>query len=153
MALEIFVEDPSKSEITELLEIHLAFMRSISPPESVHALDVEALRGPEITFWTIRDNGKLTGCVALKELDPRHGEIKSMHTKEAARGKGIAQRLLDHLVKEARSRGYQRLNLETGTTEHFQPAHKLYEGNGFKPCPPFADYFEDPFSVCMTKEL
>jgi putative acetyltransferase len=153
MALEVLVEDPSTPEITELLEVHLTFMRSISPPESVHALDVEALRTPTITFWTVRDESDLLGCGALKELSEDHGEIKSMHSREAARGKGVAQKLLDRLIEEAQSRGYRRLSLETGNTAHFFPAHRLYQRNGFGPSPPFANYKEDPHSIFMTREL
>ena len=153
MALEIQSEDPADPEITALLNVHLAFMNSLSPPESVHALDVEALRASNITFWTVRDQDALIGCVALKELDGSHGEIKSMHTSQSKRGQGIAQSILEHLISEAKSRGYKRISFETGNIEAFYPAHRLYRRNGFVSCEPFADYKPDSFSICMTREL
>lgn len=149
----IVVDDLHGAAIADLLNVHLELMRSTSPPESVHALDLDALRVPEITFWSARDGGVTMGCVALKELDARHGEIKSMHVRRVVRGGGLAQELLDTLEAEARQRGYERLSLETGAVEAFAPARRLYERNGYAPCPPFGSYFEDPFSVCMTKLL
>jgi putative acetyltransferase len=124
-----------------------------SPPESIHALDLDALRGPEITFWAVWDDADLLGCGALKELDPGHGEIKSMHTAAAHRGRGIGARIVRHVIDEARRRGYQRLSLETGATDTFAPAHALYTRHGFQPCDPFADYSSDPFSIFMTLDL
>jgi len=146
-------DDLSGPEIAALLEAHLDLMRSNSPPESVHALDLEALRAPEVTFWTLWDGAVLLGCGALKELDTAHGEIKSMHTAAAARGKGVARRMVEHILTEARARGYRRLSLETGSTEDFAPARGLYAGFGFTSCEPFADYRLDPFSAFMTLEL
>jgi putative acetyltransferase len=146
-------DDLRGPEIAALLEAHLNLMRSISPPESVHALDLDALRAPEITFWTVWDGAILLGCGALKEIDPAHGEIKSMHTAQAARGKGVARRLLQHVLEEARQRGFRRLSLETGATGDFAAARGLYAGFGFAFCGPFADYALDPFSVFMTLEL
>jgi putative acetyltransferase len=146
-------DDLRGPEIAALLEAHLNLMRSISPPESVHALDLDALRAPEITFWTVWDGAILLGCGALKEIDPAHGEIKSMHTAQAARGKGVARHLLQHVLEEARQRGYRRLSLETGSTGDFAAARGLYAGFGFAFCGPFADYALDPFSVFMTLEL
>lgn len=146
-------DDLGGPEIKVLLEAHLDLMRSISPPESVHALDLDGLRAREITFWSVWDGAALLGCGALKQLDDSHGEIKSMHTAAAARGRGVARRLLHHIIEEARRRGYRRLSLETGGTEDFAPALGLYRAFGFLPCPPFGDYVEDPFSVCMTLEL
>ena len=150
----IIAEDDLRGpEIAALLGAHLELMRATSPPESVHALDLDSLRAPEITFWTVHDNGQLLGCGALREIDGRHGEIKSMHTAEAARGRGVARRLLSHIVAEARRRGYRRLSLETGSPESFAPARTLYQAFGFQTCGPFADYVFDPFSVYMTLEL
>jgi len=146
-------DDLRGPEIAALLEAHLDLMRSISPPESVHALDLAALRAPEVTFWTVWDGSTLLGCGALKELDPAHGEVKSMHTAAAARGKGVARRMVEHILAEARARGYRRLSLETGSTEDFAPARGLYAGFGFTFCGPFADYALDPFSAFMTLEL
>ncbi|MEL6921267.1 MAG: GNAT family N-acetyltransferase [Pseudomonadota bacterium] len=151
--MTLTVDDLRQPDIAALLETHLDFCRAASQPENVHALDLHALRSPDITFWRAEENGTLLGCVALKELDARHGEIKSMHTRAAARGKGIAQALLDHLITNARQRGYTRVSLETGTMAEFAAARRLYVKNGFQICPPFADYFEDPESVCMTRVL
>jgi putative acetyltransferase len=114
---------------------------------------LEALRAPEVTFWTLWDGEQLLGCGALKQLDPTHGEIKSMHTAVAARGRGVARRMVEHILEEARRRGYRRLSLETGATEDFAAARGLYSGFGFGYCGPFADYVLDPFSAFMTLEL
>ena len=124
-----------------------------SPPKSMHALDIEALRQPGITFWTAWENGELLGCGAIKELSPRHGEIKSMRTAAPHLRKGVARKLLDHILEEAKRRRYRRLSLETGSLEAFAPARRLYGGFGFKQCRPFADYVEDPHSIFMTMEL
>ncbi len=128
-------------------------MRQITPPESIHALPIEGLRTPEVAFWSAWENGELLGCAALKELDAGHGEIKSMRTSSRHRRKGVARRLLDHIVDEAARRGYSRLSLETGAMEAFEPARQLYARAGFTLCAPFADYVEDPNSVFMTKAL
>ncbi|NIA71799.1 GNAT family N-acetyltransferase [Pelagibius litoralis] len=150
----IIREDDLRGEaIASLLSAHLDLMRSNSPPESVHALDLDALRGPEITFWTAWESAQLLGCGALREIDERHGEIKSMHTAAAARGKGVARRLLQHIIDEARRRSYRRLSLETGSPEVFAPARTLYGDFGFQTCGPFAGYVYDPFSVYMTLKL
>ncbi len=151
--VEIRVDDLRGMEIAQLLETHLAHMRSISPPESVHALDLDKLRKPDITFWTVWRGDELVGCGALRELDSTHGEIKSMHTLSAARGLGIGRRMVEHILQTARERGYKRLSLETGATDDFVAARTLYASFGFAPCPPFGDYFEDPFSAHMTLEL
>ncbi|HIC81287.1 MAG TPA: GNAT family N-acetyltransferase [Kiloniellaceae bacterium] len=146
-------DDLRGREIAALLEAHLEVMAEHSPPESRHALDLEGLRVPEVTFWTAWEDAQLLGCAALKELSPDHGEVKSMHTARAARGKGVARRLLEHLIAEARCRAYGRLSLETGSMEGFAPARALYSGFGFEYCPPFADYRLDPNSVFMTLAL
>lgn len=151
--LEIKIDDLSGPEVHELLQEHLRNMHLHSPPESVHALDLEELRKPEITFWTVWEEGALLGCGALKELDSRHAEIKSMRTSSAHLRKGVASHLLTHIIEEAVRRGYARLSLETGSAEAFEPAQRLYAGFGFAYCGPFADYVEDPYSVFMTKEL
>ncbi|MEA2175190.1 MAG: putative acetyltransferase [Blastocatellia bacterium] len=151
--MHIKIDDLKGSEIYELLQEHLRHMRLHSPPESVHALDIEALRKPEITFWTVWENGELLGCGALKELDAQHGEIKSMRTSSSHLRKGVAKNLLHHMLEEARRRGYNRLSLETGSMEAFEPARQLYANFGFTYCAPFADYVEDPYSVFMTREL
>ena len=150
VAMEIRLDDLTGPEIHALLEEHLAEMRRISPPGSVHAMPIEALRGPAITFWTAWSGGELLGCGALKELDPAHGEIKSMRTALFHRGKGVARAMLEHIIAEGRRRRYARLSLETGSMPHFEPARRLYQRYGFARCPPFGSYFEDPNSVCMT---
>jgi len=151
--ITIRVDDLRGLEIVALLEAHLEYMRSVSPPESVHALDLDALRAPDITFWTMWHKGDLVGCGALRELDRAHGEIKSMHTVSSLRGKGLGRKILTHIVDEAMERGYDRLSLETGATDDFIAARSLYAGFGFVTCPPFGNYTLDPFSTCMTFEL
>jgi putative acetyltransferase len=151
--MKIKVDDLRGPEIAKLLREHLQSLAAISPPESMHALNLEALRRPEITFWSVWEDEALAGCGALKELDAQHAEIKSMRTAAAHLRKGIASRLLQHIIKEAQRRGYRRLSLETGAMESFAPAHRLYAKFGFEPCGPFADYLEDPNSVFMTRKL
>lgn len=151
--MDIRRDDLSGPEIRELLEEHLRNMRSISPPESVHALDLEGLQRPEVTFWTVWSGAELLGCGALKELDARHGEIKSMRTALRARRSGVARVVLEHIIGVARSRRYLRLSLETGSQHEFEPARRLYEGFGFDYCAPFAGYVEEPHSVFMTLVL
>ncbi len=151
--MNIIIDDLKGSEIYELLQEHLQSMTLHSPPESIHALDIEALRKPEITFWTVWESGELLGCGALKELDSQHAEIKSMRTSSSHLRKGVAKNLLNHILEEAKRRGYSRLSLETGSTGAFEPARKLYAGFGFTYCEPFADYVEDPYSVFMTRDL
>jgi putative acetyltransferase len=128
-------------------------MNELSPPESVHALDLEGLRQPGITFWTAWDGDVLLGCGALKELDSKHGEVKSMRTPSAHRRKGVGRAILSHVIAVARSRSYERLSLETGAMDAFLPARRLYESFGFTYCCPFGDYIEDPNSVFMTMRL
>jgi len=151
--MHIELDDLSRPEVHALLQEHLSNMYELSPPENVHALDLSALRRPDVTFWTVWDGGVLLGCGALKELTPTHGEVKSMRTPQALRRRGAARAVLSHIVAEARSRGYRRLSLETGSMEAFKPAHALYERSGFRFCGPFADYRSDPNSTFMTLEL
>jgi putative acetyltransferase len=151
--LEIRIDDLTGSEIQLFLKEHLEDMARHSPPESCHALDLERLRKPEVTFWSAWNNNELLGCGALKELTPQHGEIKSMRTAAAYRGKGVATALLNKILEEAKRRNYERVSLETGSMDSFAPARSLYARFGFKECNPFADYVEDPYSLYMTKEL
>jgi putative acetyltransferase len=146
-------DDLSGREIQALIAQHLRGMHEITPAESVHALDLDALRRPEITFWSVWQGGELLGCGALKELDPAHGEIKSMRTVAKHLRKGVAAALLEHIVAEARRRAYRRLSLETGAPEAFIPARSLYSRFGFVQCGPFAGYGPDPNSYFMTREL
>ena len=152
-AVDIRVDNLQGEAIKALLQLHLDAMHQHSPPESVHALDVEALRHPSITFWTAWANGELLGCGALKRLSPDHGELKSMRTANAHLRKGVARALLRHIESAARAEGIRRLSLETGSTAPFAAALRLYASEGFVNCGPFADYALDPFSVFMTKLL
>lgn len=151
--MKIVVDDLSDPRIAEFLEEHLAEMRSITPLESKHALDLDALRAPEITFWSVWDGDLLVGCGAVKSLDPAHAELKSMRTKGSRRGTGVASRLMEHILAEARRMGFTRMSLETGSDDHFEPARRLYEKFEFGYCEPFADYTLDPYSVYMTRTL
>lgn len=151
--MEIKVDDLTAPAVQELLGEHLRDMHLHSPPESVHALDLAALRRPEITFWTVWEGEELLGCGALKELDSAHAEIKSMRTARAHLRQGVAAHLLRYILEEAGRRGYARLSLETGSGEAFEPARRLYARFGFEYCGPFEGYTEDPYSVFMTKEL
>jgi len=151
--MEIKVDDLSGVEIATLLKIHLQSLSALSPPESMHALDLDSLRKPEITFWSVWDGNELAGCGALKELDREHAEIKSMRTAAGHLRKGVASRMLEHIIQEARRRKYRRLSLETGSMAAFEPARRLYAKFGFKACGPFVGYVEDPNSVFMTLEL
>ena len=151
--MKIEVDDLSRPAVHALLNEHLQSMYELSPPESVHALDLEKLRKPEITFWTAWEGTDLVGCGALKELDRTQGEVKSMRTPDSRRRAGVGRALLQHVIEVARSRNYQRLSLETGSMEAFMPAQKLYESFGFSYCGPFGDYVEDPNSVFMTLRL
>ncbi|TXK19399.1 GNAT family N-acetyltransferase [Homoserinibacter sp. GY 40078] len=151
--MRVELGDLGDARVRRLLEDHLADMFATSPPESVHALDVSGLQHPSVTFWVLADGERMLGCVALKELDPAHGELKSMRTDAAERGRGLGRMLLDHVLAEAGSRGYARLSLETGSQEFFLPARTLYARAGFRETAPFADYAPDPNSVFMTLDL
>lgn len=151
--MHIEIDDPSRPDVYALLEEHLRNMHELSPPESVHALDVSRLKSSDITFWTVRDGGMLLGCGALKQLSAIHGEVKSMRTPSGMRRRGAGRAILNHILSVAKQRGYTRLSLETGPAESFGPAHKLYESSGFRQCGPFGDYKLDPFSVFMTLDL
>ena len=155
--MEVIVDDLTGPEIAEFLEEHIDEMKALSVdhggPESKHALDLEGLRAPDITFWTVWDEGALVGCGALKELTPRSAEIKSMRTASSHRRRGVASLLLEHMLDVARERGYRTLSLETGSYAALAPARALYEKFGFRYCGPFGDYKADPNSVFMTRIL
>jgi putative acetyltransferase len=146
-------DDPRAPDVQALLERHLAFAHEHSPPADVHALDLDGLLGPDISFFSCRRDGELLGVGALKWLDPHHAELKSMHTAAGSRGQGIGQALVEHLVAVARERGVQRVSLETGTMAAFAPARSLYASLGFEACAPFAGYAPSPNSICMTLRL
>jgi putative acetyltransferase len=149
--MQIRIDDLTGAEIIALLHEHLRCMASVSPPESRHALDLDGLRKPDITFWTIWDGADLAGCGALKQLEEWHGEIKSMRTAYGYERKGVASQVLRHILAEAKRRRYRRLSLETGSMNYFEPARSLYASFGFTYCEPFAPYKADPNSVFMTK--
>lgn len=151
--MHIRVDDLTHPAVLALLREHLAGMHAQSPPESVHALGLDRLRAPDITFWAVWEDENLLGCGALRQLDDRHGELKSMRTAQAHLRRGVGSALLTHILDEARRRGLTRLSLETGSTPGFDPARRLYARFGFTECGPFADYAEDPFSVFMTRSL
>ncbi|XVQ14696.1 GNAT family N-acetyltransferase [Spirillospora sp. CA-255316] len=151
--MEIVVDDLSGPEIAAFLDEHVREMRSITPLESKHALDLDELRRPEITFWSVLDGRTPVGCGALKRLDAHHAELKAMRTTSARKRSGIASMLLGHIITEAGRMGYSRLSLETGSADFFLPARKLYEKFGFDYCEPFAGYTHDPNSTYMTRAL
>jgi putative acetyltransferase len=151
--MQIRVDDLQGADVQELLREHLQGMALLSPPESIHALDLEALRKPDITFWTAWEANELLGCGALKALDPSHGELKSMRTASRHLRKGVARTLVLHILEEAKRRGYTRLSLETGSGPGHAAARELYARFGFTDCAPFADYVDDPNSAFMTREL
>lgn len=151
--MEIVLDDLSGPQIAEFLDEHVAQMRSVSPEESSHALEIGALRRPEITFWSVVDGATLVGCGALKQWDRDHAELKAMRTRDTRQRSGVASRLMVHIIAEARRMGFARLSLETGASEFFAPARRLYEKFGFTYCEPFGDYVPDPFSVFMTRLL
>ena len=147
MGLKAERDDPRRADVVALLTEHLADMHATSPPESVHALDPDGLVARGVAFWTVRQDGELLGCGALAPLDRASGEVKSMRTAGAARGRGVATIVLAALLEEARGRGYRSVLLETGTDAFFAPARRLYERHGFEPGPPFGAYREDPHSA------
>ncbi len=151
--LKIVVDDLSGPEIARFLDEHVQQMRSLTPLESKHALDLDSLRKPDITFWSASDDGALVGCGAIKRLDAGHAELKSMRTRPTRQRSGIASHLLEHIIAEAQRMGFARLSLETGAAEFFLPARRLYEKFGFHYCDPFADYRPDPNSTFMTRAL
>lgn len=150
---EIAPDDPRSADVRALLECHLEFANLHSPPEDVHALDVDGLLDPAVTFYSYRLDGELLAVGAIKQLSAEHAELKSMHTAAQARGRGIGGAMLAHLVDTSRSRGVQRLSLETGTPAAFAPARAMYESAGFAPCGPFGDYVPSPYSTFMTLDL
>jgi putative acetyltransferase len=150
---QISIDDPRAGDVRELLGRHLEFARSTTPPEDVYALDVDGLADPAVTLFSFRIDGRVLGVAALKRIDDEHGEVKSMHTAEEARGGGIARALVDHVVGVARERGYRRLSLETGAGPAFEPARRLYASAGFTPCEAFGDYRPSSRSAYMTLPL
>ena len=153
MVIDIRIDDLAGEETRTLITRHLDGMHESSPPESVHALDADGLRHPEITFWSAWVDGELAGIGALRQIDAERGELKSMRVDDRFLGLGVGRAILRRIVTEARARGMTSLWLETGATEDFVPAQRLYASEGFVPCGPFEGYAEDPFSVFMTRTL
>jgi putative acetyltransferase len=153
MPIEVRQDDLSSPQVQELVAEHLAGMQDHSPPGRVHALAIDALRAPTITLWSAWMDGQLCGCGALRQLSATLGEVKSMRTRQAFRGRGVGQAVLDMIVRTARQRGCSHLYLETGTGEAFAAAHALYLRNGFVRCGPFGDYTATDFNVFLVKEL
>lgn len=150
---DIRPDDLSGPEIADLIAIHARTMLAASPPGSCHFLPIDGLRQPSVSVWSMWEDGTLLGCGALKDLGDGSGEIKSMHTREVLRGRGLGRQMLEHILAEARRRGYSALYLETGSMDAFIPARKLYEAHGFSYCGPFGDYTDDPNSTFMTLSL
>lgn len=151
--LTITPDDLTGGQVLALLQLHLDEMHRWTPACKVHAMPAERLRQPDVAFFSAWDGDRLAGCGAIKHLDDRHGELKSMRAAPDYRGKGVGKAILLRLLEEARARGYTRVSLETGRPEPFRPAQKLYRAHGFVECPPFGDYVSDDFSMCMTKVL
>jgi putative acetyltransferase len=151
--LRIVVDDLAGPQIARFLADHVAQMRAITPPESVHALDLDGLRRPEVTFWSMLDGDAVVACGAIKTLDPDHAEVKSMRTAPERQRQGLASAMLRHLIGQASDRGFSRLSLETGSSTFFAPARALYLRHGFTFCGPFGTYRDDPHSVFMTRCL
>lgn len=151
--IRIIDGDFSDSRVIALLKTHITSARAQTAPGSAHALDLSALRSPDIDFWTIWDDEMLLGIGALKRLSPSHGEIKSMHIAHSVRRKGIGSAMLRHIIATARAMGMSRLSLETGSWDYFRPAQAFYRKHGFVECPPFGDYFADLNSRFMSLDL
>lgn len=150
---EVGTDHPRSPDVQRLVEAHLAYARLHTPPENVHALGIDDLLEDGLSLFSIREGEELVGIGALKHLDESHAEIKSMHTSESARRRGAGRAMLDHLLSVARTRGYSRVSLETGSMAAFAAARTLYESAGFERCEPFAGYRPSPNSVCMTLEF
>jgi putative acetyltransferase len=150
---DIGIADPRTDDVRRLIEVHFKFGRSHSPPEDAYALDVDGLLDPEVTLFSIRSRGELLAIGALKRLDDQHVELKTMHTVEHARGRGIGRAMLDYLLAAARNRGFESVSLETGSMEAFAPARSLYTSAGFASCEPFGDYRQSPNSTYMSRRL
>jgi putative acetyltransferase len=151
--MRIIDGDLDDRRVVDLLQTHVTSARAQTAPGSAHALDLAGLKSHDISVWTIWEGETLAGVGALKRLSDHHGEVKSMHTAQAMRGKGAGSAMLRHIMAAAKARGISRLSLETGSWEYFDPARRLYREHGFVECPPFADYVLDPNSIFMSLEL
>ncbi|HKC03674.1 MAG TPA: GNAT family N-acetyltransferase [Sphingomicrobium sp.] len=153
MPITFQADDLDSLDVEYLIELHYAELRSISPPDACHVLPSVSLRNPSVTLWSARNSGALVGVGALKELASNHGEVKSMRTSPVALGQGIGRAMLRHIIAEAKMRGYTRLSLETGNTQPFEPALRLYASEGFEPWGPFGGYHDIPFSNFLSRRL
>ena len=151
--INIRVDDLSDGQVINLLQEHRKEMLKHSPPEHVHALDVNAMKQPTLTFWRADWGQRIAGCAAFKQLDDTHAELKSMKVTDAVKGRGVGRLLLNHMLSVAKQRGYQRVSLETGTMDAFMPARTLYHSVGFEICEPFDKYVYDKHSVCMSLKI
>ena len=151
--MKIQIDNLESIEVKKLLQAHHEDMLKHSPPDSVHALDLSSLKAPNVTFWTAWINDELAGCGALKKLDDKHAELKSMRTSEQFLRMGVAAKLLTYIIDTAKAKGFSKISLETGTQQAFIPAQKMYKNFGFKECKPFSDYQEDPYSMFLTKVI
>jgi putative acetyltransferase len=151
--VEITIDDPQRPEVRRLVERHLSFSYDVTPPGHVHALPLEGLVDPNVTFFAARSGADVVAIGALKHVDDAHAELKSMHTSEAVRGQGVGAAMVAHLLAFAADAGYRRVSLETGAGQAFAPAHRLYERFGFERCEPFGDYTANEHSVCLTLVL
>ncbi len=153
MSLDVVAGGLDDARVVALLQVHVARARASTAPGSAHALDVSALRAPDISFWSAWLDGALAGCAALKRLDAEHGEVKSMHVAEALRRRGVGSALVRHVVAAARGAGVRRLSLETGSWDFFKPAHAFYARHGFRACAPFGSYAADRNSLFFSREI
>ena len=149
-SIENNFDDP---KVNELLTKHFIELRSVSPDDSCHVLDIEGLKHPTIKFWSFWDNNQLIGCGALKFIDKSHGEFKSIRIEDKYRRKGMSSEIISHLIEQAKKNGIKKLSIETGAGKFFEPARKLFKKFGFKTCDPFANYKEDPNSCYFNLEI
>jgi putative acetyltransferase len=151
--MRIIQGDLGDPRVADLVQFHMSTARAQTAPGSAHALDLAGFVSPDISLWTVWEGNMLLGIGALKQLSADLGEVKSMHTVQSMRGKGVGSAMLGHIIAAARARGMSRLSLETGSWNYFRPAHAFYRRHGFVECPPFGDYAPDPNSVFMSRTL
>ena len=151
--MKVIENNFDNAEVNHLLTKHFIELRSVSPDDSCHVLDIKGLKDSSIKFWSFWDNNQLIGCAALKFLNDEHGEFKSIRVEDNSRGKGFGKKIISHLIEVAKNEGIKRLSIETGAGDFFKSARKLFKKFGFKTCRPFADYKEDPNSCYFDLEI
>ena len=151
--MKVIENNFDNAEVNHLLTKHFIELRSVSPDDSCHVLDIKGLKDSSIKFWSFWDNNQLIGCAALKFLNDEHGEFKSIRVEDNSRGKGVGKKIISHLIEVAKNEGIKRLSIETGAGDFFKSARKLFKKFGFKTCRPFADYKEDPNSCYFDLEI